>query len=154
MFADQGGRDGRDTGVASLLGLLSVLVVLGAVAGAVLLSLEAEPTTGGASHSSAATAAVGADESVAAQVTCRADYDAVSEAAGTFQVLHGHPPADVTSVLPLIGQPVASHYFTITIGPGGFVDVATPGHPPQAGDGNCAYAGGWRLLRRAAAQRR
>jgi hypothetical protein len=87
-------------------------------------------------------AGAAADIGAAAIETCRADYQAVTEAASFYEATNGHPPASVAALSQYLRDPVSSGYFSISVSPSsGRVEVTTPGHPASPGDANCRYAG-------------
>jgi hypothetical protein len=129
------------------------IVILAGVAAA---ALGSQSGSGGDHQGSAATSfgatpstlddspANGAkDISEAAQIACRTNYQAVTQAVYEYEVLHGTPPADIAALASMLRGPVTSSYYTITLDPtrAGAVDVATPYHSGTLGDANYAYAG-------------
>jgi hypothetical protein len=130
-----------------LTALLLLLAVLGLAAAAVLAY---EGSLGSATRGSQAaqmslpgssSGGPAGDITAAASSTCRADYEAVTAAAGSYEALKGKPPSDISALAAYMKDPVTSSYFAISVGSGGKVLVATPDHPAVSGDGNCAYAG-------------
>ena len=134
-----------------LVGLLVAIVILAGMAAAVLGNQngsggdhEGRSSAGGAAttiDSSPVKAA--SDVSEGAQVACRTNYQAVTEAVAEYQVLHGRAPGDLAALAAMLRDPVTSAYYSITVDPTspGAVEVATPEHPAAPGDTNCAYAG-------------
>jgi hypothetical protein len=135
----------RDGG-ASLVGLLAVLVVLGGVSAAVVVTETSSPggqnrvPTGRGSTLNASPSGAGGDIAAAAATVCRTDYEAVSQAEDEYQTMNGRPASGMSDVAQYLRDPVTSRYFTITV-VSGKVEVATPGHPATVGEGNCAFAG-------------
>jgi len=151
----------RPEGGQSLVALVVVLAVLGGMAAIVVSkvgtsngvnpeqlpalnlpgSLPAS-TTATASKPSSNGVASTSDITAAAAVACRTDYEAVAQAASEYQALYGQRPASMAELQSFLKDPLTSAYFTITIDPHvpGSIEVATPGHPAQAGDSNCEYA--------------
>ena len=120
-----------------------------AVAAVVVLEVQRGPSPGVVRSGPGATAvtlspspgAAAGDISAAASVTCRTDFAAVQQAAEVYTTEHGHEPAALSDLAGALRDPVSSPHFTISVGSGGVIEVAAPGHPPAPGDGNCAYAG-------------
>ena len=134
-----------DTG-ASLVSLLVTLVLLGGLAGIVVM---AQSGSSGPKTSiqipqlprvGAAPANAGPDIAAAAIEACKATYQAVSEAAATYEAVNGHPAPNVAALQAMLKDPVNGVGFQITLDQSGRAEVATPGHPSSAGDANCAYA--------------
>jgi hypothetical protein len=84
-----------------------------------------------------------ADIQAAGATTCRVDYQAVQNAVQEYEAMNGRPPASLAELQTVLQGPIASSRFAITINSGhpGEIDVSAPGHPAEAGSGNCAYAG-------------
>lgn len=132
---------------STLVGLIVALAVLGAIAG-IAFAVAGGGTTpqhAGASLSvngttlSPSPSAARADISAAAAETCRADYEAVSQAVDAYRALNSQPPTSMSQLTPFLRDPVTRTYFTIGLGATG-VTVSTAGHPAMPGDSNCAYA--------------
>jgi hypothetical protein len=121
---------------SSAIGLLAVVAVLAVIVGVVLAATGGDHKSPGASPRSASSDIAGA-----ARVTCRTDYQAVRQAVDAYTAQHGQAPASMSDLAGLLRDPVTSAYFTISIGPGGQVEVAAPGHTASPGDGNCDYSG-------------
>jgi hypothetical protein len=134
-----------DLGVG-LIGVLVSLVILAGLAAAVLASQAGS----GGDHQApsnqtsvdASPAKGAADVSSAAQATCRTDYAAAVEAASEFETLTGRQAATMAELGSLVKDSLMSSAFIITINlhVPGQLEVATPGHPAQPGNANCAYA--------------
>jgi hypothetical protein len=127
--------------------VLVVIVILGVIAAVVFANQagsrptpqapSATPTIGTSSRAAAG------DMEAAADVSCKANYQAVTQAVSYYQALHGAPPVDIAEIQSLLKDPVSNGRFAISIDPHhpGTVEVAAGGHPAQSGDGNCSYAG-------------
>jgi hypothetical protein len=145
---------------AGLIGLLVAVVVLGGLAVAAVVSVQAMTAspTGLKGQSSAllpgaagptpappsapAPAAGNNILSVSAQETCRANFAAAQAAVSLYQAEHGELPVKIGQVQTVVRDPLSTDRFTITIDPlhAGGLEVATPGHPAKDGDSNCDFA--------------
>lgn len=131
------------------MGAVGLLVALVVMAGMAAIVLGVSHNSGGG-HSvgsaslgtlSAAPSAAEGDIAAAARATCRADFDAVQQAADAYTAEDGHPPASMADPSGMLRDPVTSTHFTISVGAGGRIEVATTGHAAAPGSGNCSYAG-------------
>ena len=151
------GISAKDRG-ASALGLLVSLLIMGALAVTVLVSLPSSrsgndgvvkpsPNSVETANSSAAmtnaVSNVGADIHAAAVVTCQTDYQAVEAAVGYYQAEHGSLPPSLGSLAVWLRDPVTSPYFSIAIDPhhAGVVEAGTKDHALAPGEQNCQFAG-------------
>jgi hypothetical protein len=119
-------------------GLGATALVSQASSGSAPARQPTAPTIINASPRNAAT-----DIQIAAVITCRTDYGAVTAAVSYYEALHGKPPADMVQLAPIMRDPVKSTRFSITINRDnpGQVEVAAGAHNAVPGDANCVYAG-------------
>ena len=132
----------------SLVSLLLVVFILGAMGATVVGATKGVGgggkgtrfVVGPGSTLGATPAAASGDISATATVSCRNDYQEVSEAEDYYATLNGHAAADLVVLAPLLRGVTSSPYFTFSI-VGGQVEVASPSHPATPGDANCDTAG-------------
>jgi hypothetical protein len=131
--------------------VIFVLLMLGGLAAAVLISLPSLPgsssnaTSGTAvlpTSPSGALAAGGNDITAASAQACRANFAAAQTAVDVYQAERGTPPSSIAEVQSLVRDPLSTAHFAITIDPRrpGQLEVATPDHLATDGDINCQYA--------------
>jgi hypothetical protein len=130
------------------VGLLLTVLLLGGLAAVVMVAMGGSSRDHNLAISpiqapSAGQGGAASDIAAAASVACRADYQAVSNAASYYQAMNGKAPATMASLGSFLKDPVTSSRFAITINPArpGQVEVAAGGYSAAPGDGNCAYAG-------------
>ena len=144
----------------SLIGLVILLLVLGAVAATVLISEQsgssgpgsiptlpiagASPAGTGGSRTSTANANPLSETSAAAVAACRASYSAAEQAVEEYLAQHGQQPTTIAEVQGYLRDPISTTKFAVAIDASrpGQLQVSTAARAASDGPTNCEFAGG------------
>ena len=163
----EGGREGTVVSVgaagdrqdhgASLVGLVVVVVTIGVLAAAVLISVQNGSSGPGSMPSLPTSRAPGAGYSsptsasphslsqisVAEIAACRTSYSAAERAVQAYRALHGQLPTSTAEIQSYLRDSLSTSRFAITIDPArpGHLQVSTAGRSASGGPGNCDSAG-------------